>query len=66
MRQQLLQQEYQLSIDRLRKDNEEMTTRIRDLEKQNQLMESELHQLNTEKGAWIRVEQGLKDKIHSL
>jgi hypothetical protein len=43
-----------------------MTIRVRDLEKQNQLMESELHQLNTEKGAWIRVEQGLKDKIHSL
>jgi FtsZ-binding cell division protein ZapB len=62
----VLQQEYQLSIDRLRKDNEEMTARIRDLEKQRQLMESELHQLNTEKGAWIRVEQGLKDRIHSL
>ena len=53
-------------MDRLRKDNEEMTTRVRELEKQRQGMESELHQLNTEKGAWIRVEQGLKDKIHSL
>ncbi len=53
-------------MDRLRKDNEEMTVRVRELETQRQGMESELHQLNTEKGAWIRVEQGLKDKIHSL
>lgn len=53
-------------MDRLRKDNEEITVRVRELEKQRQGMESELHQLNTEKGAWIRVEQGLKDKIHSL
>jgi hypothetical protein len=53
-------------MERLRKDNEEMTVRLRDLEKQKSLMDSELHQLNTEKGAWIRVEQGLKDKIHSL
>lgn len=65
MRQQVIQ-EYQISMDRLRKDNEEMTVRVRELEKQRELMESELHQLNTEKGAWIRVEQGLKDKIHTL
>jgi hypothetical protein len=29
-------------------------------------MQTELHELNTEKGAWLRVEQGLKEKIHKL
>ena len=39
---------------------------MRDLERQRDIIQGELHLLNTEKGAWLRVEQGLKDKIHAL
>lgn len=53
-------------MERLRKDNEDMSGRVRELERQRDSMQSELHLLNTEKGAWIRVEQGLKEKIHAL
>lgn len=59
-------QEYQQSMERLRRDNEEMTGKVRDLERQRDIIQGELHLLNTEKGAWLRVEQGLKDKIHAL
>ena len=61
-----LMQEYQLSVERLRADNDDLTGRIREIERQRDQMQGELHGLNTEKGAWLRVEQGLMDKIHKL
>lgn len=53
-------------MERLRADNDDLSRRIREIEKERAQMQTELHELNTEKGAWLRVEQGLKEKIHKL
>ena len=62
----VMQEQYQLSLERLRRDNEEMAARIRELERNKAVTEEQVHLLNNEKAAWLRVEQGLKDKIHTL
>ncbi len=43
-----------------------MAARIRELERNKAVTEEQVHLLNNEKAAWLRVEQGLKDKIHTL
>jgi FtsZ-binding cell division protein ZapB len=58
--------DYQQLIERFKEDNDDLRKRVKELDKDNTDLRLQVNELSTEKMAWTRVEQGLKERIHKL
>jgi chromosome segregation ATPase len=58
--------EYLAIVDRFKKDNNEMRKLVAEVKRENDTLKQQLNQITTEKVAWTRVEQSLKERIHKL